>query len=70
MRIRFAKRTTIIAAIVFAVLILGAWLLNTALTPSAQAEWYDEQWLYRMKLDVDNTKIDEEIKDFPVFRDY
>lgn len=31
--------------------------------------WYDSNWLYRIKITVDNTKVDADLTDFPVYVD-
>lgn len=31
------------------------------------ASWYNSSWTYRLKLTIDNTKVDADLTDFPVY---
>ncbi len=33
---------------------------------STTSGWYDTEWLYRKKITIDNTKVDDDLTDFPV----
>ena len=34
---------------------------------SADAAWYDGTWNYRIKITIDNTKVDADLTDFPIY---
>jgi hypothetical protein len=56
----------IISCIVIASILLSSvWFLFLKPAP-VQAAWWDEDWLYRKKITIDQTKIDANLTNFPV----
>ncbi len=61
------KKIRIISIIIIVVLALGfSFFFFYKQSPEAEAGWWNEDWRYRKKLTIDQTKIDADLADFPV----
>ncbi|MEK7577678.1 MAG: hypothetical protein AAB492_03640, partial [Patescibacteria group bacterium] len=59
------KRFRKILALILMVLVVVLFTLFR--TKKTEAAWYSDTWGFRIKLTIDNTKVDADLTDFPVY---
>ena len=62
------RRVRVTSAVVFivAIIVIASMVVFKSDTPEAQANWYNDSWLYRKTLTINPAQVAGDITNFPV----